>query len=154
MRKSYPQAKPLPLAQSLKLLLCPCWREQHSELSHDSHVMSRTILQDQEHVCCPLTPTYRDFGIYPHPVASWCAVKCRLPCPGDAACGSRRPSQLRQGSTCRQTSVSLSVWLPVAAPAQKQHKLTWVCNSRHSVLDRLTVSRQRSDPFCSEVPFC
>ena len=154
MHKSYPQAKPLPFAESLKLLLYPCWREQHSEQSHDSHVISRTILQDQEHVCCPLAPTYRDFGIYPHPIASWCAVKCHFSCPGDRACGARRPSQLWQGCLCRQTSVSLLGWVPITAPAQKQHKLTRVCNSRRSVLDRLTVSRQRSDPFCSEVSFC
>lgn len=154
MHKSYPQAKSLPPAQSLKPLLCPCWRQQHSEQSHDSHVMSRNILQDQEHVCCPLAPTYRGFGIYPHPVASCCAVKCHLPCPGDPACGARRPSQLREGSSCQQTSVSLLDRVLVAAPAQKQHKLTWVCNSRRSVLDRLTVSRQHSDPFCSELSFC
>ena len=145
--KVIPKLKGLPLAQSLKLLLWPCWGQQHSEQSHDSHCMCRTVLQDQEHVCCPLAFTYRDFGIYPHPVASWCAMKCHLPSPGDPACGARRSLQLWQGSSCWQTSVSLLGWIPIAARAHKQHKLTQVCNSRLSVLDGLTVSRQRSDPL-------
>lgn len=154
MHKSYPRANPLPFTLSLKQLLCPHWREEHSEQTPDSHVMSRTILRDQKHVCCPLASMYRDFGIHPHPVALWSAVKCHLASAGDPRCGARRPAQLWQGSSCRQTGVSLWGWDPAAAPAHKQHKLTRVCNSRRSVLDRLTVSRQHSAPFCSEVSFC
>lgn len=87
--------------------------------------------------CSSLAPTFRDFEIYPHTAASWCAVKCHLLCPGDPACGVRRPSLSWQSSSWWQTSVLLLGWIPMSAPAQKQDKLTLVCNCRCSVLDRL-----------------
>lgn len=108
---------------------------------------------------CSLAPTYRDFGIYPHTAASWCAVKCHLLYPvltehELCPCSQGREDTLSaMAGFLLMTNKSLGL-NSMSAPAQKQEKLILVCNCRCSLLDRLPVSRQHSDPFCLDVLLC
>lgn len=51
-------------------------------------------------------------------------------------CRRKRPLQLWQDFSHQETSVLLLGWVPTAASGPKQHKLIWVCNNGHSVLDK------------------
>lgn len=152
MHKSYPQAKVLPLAQSLKLLLCPWWREQHSESQQTLYVLKYFMGSG----ACMLS-------LGSHILRLW-----DLPPPHSIMVCSKMPFAL-SGWHCIWSEEAITAMAGFLLLIKKCLRLglsscghscsqaaqeTWVCNSRCSVLDRLTVSRQHSDPFCSEVSFC